>query len=487
MKRSKHTLSHYRMATTDMGKLVPIGCVPVLPGDTVQHHTSALVRVSPLNTPVMHPVNVRIHHFFVPNRISWEGWEDFITGGEDGLPLPIPKLTTTDDKKTVLTYLGLPPIAGTDVSALPVRAFNQIFNEYYRDQDLVPERAIDDITVPNCAWEKDYFSTARPWTQKGPEVGIPLAGEAPIKGIGYSSNVGVQTDQTVNETGGNQVTYPAAAKMDILASGFINTQPPPNQDAPLIYADLSQAAAANVNDFRAAFSLQRYQEARARYGSRFTEYLRYLGVTPSDARLQRPEFLGGGTSRLNFSEVLQTTPNVLDGTPGEQGVGDLYGHGIAGLRGNRYRKFFEEHGYIISCMSVRPKALYMNGIQREWLKTTKEDYYQKELTNLGQQEVYQAELYAENDRDIFGFQDRYHEYRSHPSQIGQDFRDTLNAWHLGRELQPDVTLNEAFVNCDPSKRIFQITDDTIDSLWCMINHHIVARRLVPKRSNPRIL
>ncbi|AXL15456.1 major capsid protein [Microviridae sp.] len=485
MKRSKHTLSHYRMATTDMGKLVPVGCIPVLPGDTVQHHTTALVRVSPLNTPVMHPVNVRIHHFYVPNRIVNPEWEDFITGGEDGNPIPLPTMQTTSDKKTVLTYLGLPPIAGVDVCSMPVAAFNKIYNEYYRDQDLATTRDEDDISIPNCAWEKDYFSTARPWSQKGPEVGLPVGDKAPIIGLGASASGSI--------TSGNLPTRETDKPNRSYAQGYISNTQQFNMEAdgvngsPQIYADLADASGANVNDFRTAFSLQRYQEARARYGSRFTEYLRYLGVNPSDARLQRPEFLGGGTSRLNFSEVLQTTPNILDGTPGQQGVGDLFGHGIAGLRGNRYRKFFEEHGYIISCMSVRPKALYMNGIPRDWLKTTKEDYFQKELTNLGQQEVYQAELYAENDRDIFGYQDRYHEYRSHPSQVGQDFRDTLNAWHLGRELQPDVTLNEDFIKCDPSKRIFQITDDTIDSLWCMINHHIVARRLVPKRANPRII
>jgi len=437
----------------------------------------------------MHPVNVRIHHFYVPNRIVNPTWEDFITGGEDGTPVPLPTIETTDDKKSVLTYLGLPPIAGVDVCSMPVKAFNAIYNEYYRDQDLILKRDEDDITIPQCAWEKDYFSTARPWTQKGPDITLPVGDRAEIRGLGV---VGTATPTSgplsVKESG--QSGPPSSSYADYYQDDVLRAQADgPGAGAyPDIYADLASASAPSVNDFRAAFSLQRYQEARARYGSRFTEYLRYLGVTPSDSRLQRPEFLGGGTSRLNFSEVLQTGPSDTTGGPEDPtGIGDLFGHGIAGVRGNRYRKFFEEHGYIISCMSVRPKALYLNGIHRDWLKTTKEDYYQKELTNLGQQEVYQAELYAENERDIFGFQDRYHEYRSHPSQIGQDFRDTLNAWHLGRELQADVTLNEDFINCDPSKRIFQITDEEIDSLWCMINHHIVARRLVPKRANPRIM
>ncbi|AXL15100.1 major capsid protein [Microviridae sp.] len=480
MKRAKHTLSHYRMVTANMGELFPISCVPVLPGDTMQGNTSALVRVSPLNTPVMHPVKVRLHTFFVPNRVVWPetevggGWESFITGGADGTATPtIPTSNTNTTKKTVATYLGLPPIGGVAYNQLPLRAVNAIYNDYYRDQDLCPERVFNDNTVPKIAWEKDYFSSARPFSQKGPDVTVPLGTRAPVA-----------SDQTA----GNPLAIYStdSADYEAMPSDGVTLQMggAGGTEANSMYADLTNATAANVNDWRAAFSIQRYQEARARYGSRFTEYLRYLGITPSDARLQRPEFISGGTTRLNFSEVLQTSPNS---EADADGVGDLYGHGIAGARTNKWRRFFEEHGYVITMMSIRPKALYLNGVQRDFLKTTKEDYYQKELVNLGQQEVYQAELYAENERDVFGYQDRYHEYRSHPSQISQDFRDTLNAWHLGRDLQANVTLNQSFVECNPSKRIFQVDDGSVDSLWIMANNHLVARRLVPKRANPRIL
>ncbi len=482
MKRSKHTLSHYRMVTGNMGQLMPIGCVPVLPGDTFQHSTSALVRVSPLNTPVMHPVSVRIHHFFCPNRIVFPEWEEFITGGEDGMDTTqIPTHTTLADKKQTLAYLGVPPIAGVDVNAIPLRAVNEIFNEYYRDMDLVAKRSqSSNGAAMRCAWEKDYFSTARPWTQKGPEVTLPVGSSAPI-----FANAGLSSGNEVKV--GNPDTPGDVWDFNSGTPTKLQVGDPDAGGVPNLYADLSSSTAININDFRTAFSLQRYQEARARYGSRFTEYLRYLGVTPSDARLQRPEFLGGGTTRLNFSEVLQTAPTDSSGTGESTGIGDLWGHGIAGAKTNTYRKFFEEHGYVITMLSVRPKAIYQNGIPREFLKTTKEDFYQKELVNLGQQEVYEAELYAENTRDVFGFQDRYHEYRSHPSNVSQDFRDTLNAWHLARELTPGVSLNEAFIECDPSRRIFQVTDPTVDTLWIMANHHIVARRLVPKRANPRII
>lgn len=494
-KRSKHTLSHYRLCTAKMGELYPVSCVPVLPGDTVQHHTSALVRAAPLNTPVMHPVQCRIHHFFVPSRIVWPvtedgvGWENFITGGKDGnneVRVPTYNFNAAIDgeKKGVLQYLGVPPTSsGVLVNALPLRATNLIFNEYYRDQDLVTERELEDNSMMRCAWEKDYFTTARPWTQKGDDVTIPINGAVIGDGGVSPSWEDITTSDDLGptfsdfSTGGDEfglhVKQPGGPGEEQV--GFLG-------GAPIGASVLG--AAASVNDFREAFAIQRYQEARARYGSRFTEYLRYLGITPSDARLQRPEYLGGGTSRLNFSEVLQTTPSS---EPDTAGVGDLYGHGIAGARTNRYRKFFEEHGYIITMMSVRPKSIYVNGIPREWLKRFKEDYYQKELVHLGQQDISRREVYYQADVTTdFGYQDRYDEYRTQWSQISQDFRDLLSSWHLGRIIDDaGATLNAEFIECDPSDRIFQV--QTGDNLWCMINHHMVARRLVPKRARPKIL
>lgn len=469
------------MVTAKMGELFPVGCVPVLPGDTFQHSTSALVRMAPLNTPVMHPVQVRLHHFFVPNRITWPesengGWEQFITGGPDGNNSASPPTVNTDNnKKSMLSFLGLPPTELTQapVNALALRAANMTINEYYRDQDIIAERALNDNTLANIAWEKDYFSTARPWAQKGSAVTLPIGTQAPIRAPTTS---GTDTLGVFDDNAGA-----SRAMLPVTDTSVIPGVAPAAAD---LYADLAAVTQLSINDFRAGFSLQRYQEARARYGSRFTEYLRYCGITPSDARLQRPEFLGGGSTRLNFSEVLQTTPASEAGTAG---VGDLYGHGIAGVRSNAYRKFFEEHGYVISFMSIRPKTLYMNGAHREWLKTTKEDYFQKELANLGQQEILKGELYMDTGSRLqtFGFQDRYDEYRQHWSQVSGDFRDTLSSWHLARILDSNVALNPSFIDCQPKQDIFQVT--TGDNCWIMVNHKIVARRMVPKRANPRII
>lgn len=444
-----------------------------------------MVRCAPLNTPVMHPVQIRLHHFYVPNRIVWDGWEDFITGGPEGddpeaMPLVDPPIRDND----VQTYLGVPYIEGNtnQVSALALRGFNKIFNEYYADQDLFAGRGEEQQDLPRIAWGKDYFTTARPWTQKGPDVTIPIAEEIPIRTnlqqptfneIGSGDNLGgLILDNSSGDDRGLDVEN--------------STGGPPSQvrfgaETGLV-ADGTLAQGVNVNAFREAFAIQRYQEARARYGSRFTEYLRYLGIRPSDARLQRPEYLGGGSQRLQFSEVLQTTPSD---DPEQAGVGDLYGHGIAGVRTPSFRKFFEEHGYVYTLCSVRPSSMYLDGIPREFLKRTKEDFYQRELVHLGQQEVDAREVNFGDDEGVFGYQDRYDEYRTQWSQVGQDFKSTLSSWHLGRDIPPGQALNADFIRCNPSDRIFQVQSG--DNLWVMANHKVVARRLLPKRAKPRIL
>lgn len=485
MKRSKHSLSHYRLATFDMGELVPVGLTEVLPGDTIQQQTSALIRVSPLQFPVMHPVVVRLHHWFCPNRLLWSGWEDFITGGSDGEGGSSGTYPTLDSGGSgfaaggLLDYLGVPPgVANLDVCALPVRAYNMIFNEFYRDQDLVTAVSTDSTALQKIAWEKDYFTSARPWTQKGPEVTLPLGTSAPVipdttGGTTVPIKVGASTY-------GVQVTSGALS----MTTGGLTGQWNWPSDTNLI-ADLSSATAVGVNELREALALQRYKEARARYGSRYTEYLRYLGIRSSDARLQRPEYLGGGKQTIAFSEVLQTG---LDST--DAGVGTMAGHGIAALRSRRYRRFFEEHGWVLSLMSVRPRTMYAEHLPRHWSRTTKEDYHQRELERIGQQEIFRREVYAEADNAgtggdaVFGYQDRYDEYRRMESTIHGDFRSTLADWHMGRILGSAPTLNSTFVTCTPTKRIHQ--EQTADVLWVMVNNNIQARRMVGNGGESRI-
>ena len=500
MIRSKMSLSNYKLLTCNMGQLVPIGLQEVLPGDTIQQATSCLVRVSPLLSPVMHPVHMRIHHWFVPHRLVWSDWENFITGGPDGMNASVfPTMDAGGSGWAVGSlhdYLGLTPgVANMTESALPCRGYQLIFREWYRDQDLVTAPTIDltdgadtttTRTLQNIAWEKDYFTSARPWTQKGPEVTVPIGTEAPVTGIG-KINQTFASNADVYETGGSGTTHynsyasidPASANQQWAVEGDPN-----NTGYPNIRADLSNATSATINELRLAFALQRYEEARARYGSRYTEYLRYLGVQSSDARLQRPEYLGGGKQTIQFSEVLQT--GVTTDGDDTEGVGNLKGHGIGAMRSNRYRRFFEEHGYIFTLISVRPRTIYAQATPRTFTRRTKEDFWQRELQHIGQQEVLNKEVYAAHTtpNGVFGYIDRYDEYRRTESSIAGEFRSTLNYWHMARTFSSSPALNSSFVTADPTNRIYAST--ATNQLYIMANHSIQARRMVAKTGHSYI-
>lgn len=488
MKRSKFSLSHSKLLTMDMGQLIPIGLVEVLPGDSFQQATSALVRASPLLAPVMHPVDVRIHHWYVPHRLVWTDWENFITGGPDGLNASVPPTIalTTPAISSLPDYLGVPTGSNITVGALPFRGYAAIWNEWYRDQDLQTKLTIDltdgadtttNIALQNCGWEKDYFTSARPWEQKGPAITLPLGTRAPVSGIGHATSATYgdagSTYKDASTTAAGAV-YPHAVASNTAIIQVRGTAAGA-AGVPDVYADLSQATSASVNLLREAFALQRFEEARARYGSRYTEYLRYLGVRSSDARLQRPEYLGGGRDTIQFSEVLQTGVTTSGNAAG---VGTLRGHGIAALRSNRYRRFFEEHGYIHSFMSVRPKTMYIQGLPRHWSRTVKEDYWQVELQHIGQQEVLNKEVYAPHatPNGVFGYQDRYDEYRRNESWVSGEFRTTLDEWHFARAFGSDPALNASFVKCVPSEEPF--ASPSTNTLWVQVKHSIQARRLV---------
>lgn len=501
MKRSKFSLSNYKLLTCDMGELVPINCLEVLPGDTIQQATSLLCRVSPLIAPVMHPVHVRIHHWYVPNRLLWTDWENFITGGPDGLNNSVFPTITTGAGFAIGSlgdYLGVPHgVAARNVSALPFRAYAKIWNENYRDQDLQTPLALSlasgpDVTTNQVlqkgAWEKDFFTTSRPWEQKGTAVSLPLGTGAPVRTTaadqvsgsqqalrvrnavtGLFTNVNLNSDVATGTVGGN-----------VAGAAQTATVYPSN-----LQADLSLATAASINDLREAFALQRYKENRARYGSRYTEYLAAVfNVRSSDARLQRPEYLGGGRQVIQFSEVLQTAPTTSGATPG---VGNLSGHGIGAVRSNRYRKFFEEHGLIISLLQVQPKTMYMNGLPRFWSRTIKEDFFQRELQHVGQMEVRNKEVYLAHATPdgVFGYQDRYDEYRRSTSSISGEFRTTLDYWHMARNFGSAPALNASFVSSDPTKRNLQAP--SADGLWIMANHSIQARRVVSSNATPSVI
>jgi len=490
MKRSKFNLSNTQLLTADMGNLVPCGLVEVLPGDTFQHSTSMLIRAMPLATPPMHRVRIKLYHVYVPHRIVWPEFENFITGGPDGMDATVfPNITLgTVAEKSLADYLGVPVGFAGEVSALPFRAYAKIFNELFRDQDLVSELAIStasgadattNTSLVNCAWQKDYFTLARPWEQKGPTITLPLGTTAPVVTLNETAQSGANPAlfMKIASSGADPTSGKA---LGISSSAVIGSATDVSSGDGAFYpanlfADLSTASAVDINAVREAFALQRYQEARAQYGSRFTEYLAYLGVRSSDARLQRPEYLGGGSQNLSFSEVLQTASTAA----AEDGVGQLYGHGIGAMRSNRYRKFFEEHGYVLSLLHVLPETMYPQGLYRTWNRRVKEDFWQRELQHIGQQAILMKELYAlgAGPDTTFGYIDRYDEYRRQESRVHGEFLTSLNDWHFARLLSAQPTLNGSFVTADPTKRPFQAQGEN-NTLLIQARHRIGARRLV---------
>lgn len=503
MKRSKFNLSHTQLHSTVMGRLIPIGLLEVLPGDTIQHAAQCLIRAAPLQTPPLHPVRIDVRHFFVPNRLVWDEWEDFITGGpqNDNASVPpfineVPTIGSTAD------HFGITPDIGPEIaySALPFRAMALIWNEFYRDQDLQAEAPFvktsgeDNTTFQGnywANWEKDYFTTARPFEQKGPDITLPLGLSAPVTVTATQGGAASAPGTRFNLVRGEADTG-GQASVDLL-TGTLTTGTPLSIISQGT-ADLSTATAATVNQLRLALSLQRMAEARARFGSRYTEYLRYLGVRSSDARLQRPEYLGGGRSNLQFSEVLSTS--IAQDAAGETSEipGNFGGHGIGSNTSNRYRRFIEEHGFIISLMSVVPQTMYPNALHKHWWRQTRNEYFQKELQHIGQQQVLNWEVNGAHTvpKQLFGYQDRYDEYRRSESGVHGRFRPGhyLADWHFARNLPNNVALNDAFIRSNPSTAPFQlqtVDGEAADNLYIAVRHQIIARRMLARKGSSFIM
>lgn len=473
--RSFFNLSHSHKLSCDMGQLVPLACVETLPGDSFNGQASLLARIAPLANPVMHDVDVSVHHWYVPNRILWSGWEDFITGADDVTPKPTVTLAGDLD---LADHMGMYPQAGLEFDALPVRAYNRIYNEFYRDSQLQTERGEDDLTLARVCWDKDYFTIARPQPQQGDAVELGFsAGKAPVTGIGKENTTFGQSNKVAYETGASgSTTYVGATYMGDGGAAAQNRvlleEDPDNAGYPGIYADLTNMEGGiNLDDLRRALAYQRIAEAKAMYGDRYPDFLKWLGVNPSDGRLSRPEYLGGGKQRVNFSEVI-TTAEGSTTVPG-----DLYGHGIAGLRSRRYRKMFEEHGWFLSLLSVRPRASYMQAFPRKFARETALDYWQRELEVLPWQTVSERELYAPgSDTTVFGHVPKYDEYRHEMNFVSGSFRTTEKDWHMGRDITSAPTLNSSFVTCTPPDRIY--SDTSMPELLIDGFNQIKAKRLV---------
>lgn len=637
MKKSKFKLSHIHSATLDAGYLVPFLLQPTLPNDSFRIGLSTFLRAQPMLAPLMHEVYLNTQYWYVPYRLLWDKWEDFITGGSNLDTTPVfPTVTsTTDDAKvgSLWDYFGFPLETGVEVSAMPFRALAEIWNTRYRDEDLQSEIPISYISGNDTTTSrkllspciaKDYFSISRPYTQRGADIFVPVtSGESsrqiyhrhslnvfyvvlgrsatyfdryfsnavitryrkvgsnpasPEELISYADNkelfsriitlaLGSANRTYLSQNLVAQVSAPSSAQLE---SYFDKTSPGITNDffyTPTIssttvegiragelvmlfesssqtlytikgfnslvtitivsdetvptagvnvtpfaevkqlpfdngtnlygtingsvakalkytwYVTLNSTGAVSIRDLRESSALQRYAERSLKYGNRYEEFIqREFGISPRDSRIQRPEYIGGGRGLLNISEVLQTAEST------DTGVGTMRGHGIGSISQRRIKFRSPEHGLIIGLLSIRPKTVYTQGIDREFLKRSRLDFFTPELANIGMQEVLTQEIYANNSNkgSIFGYSDRYQEYRYHKPLVTGEFRGNLNFWNMALEFANQPELNGEFVDmatyAENWKRPFQIQDNSAHAFVCMLKNHIRAYRPIPKRA-----
>lgn len=512
-------LTHERKFSCDFGSLIPTYIQDVIPGDNFRVNQEMLVRLQPLIAPVMHRCDVTTHFFFVPNRLVWSGWEDFITGGRLGTDTSVPpqfniRLSNSLDAGALVAgalpdFMGVPTVTGQaagvfQVSELPFRAYQLIYNEYYRDQNLMAPLDLDKeiggsrnltsdivnnlLTLRNRCWERDYFTSALPWTQRGDEVTIPLGTSAPVSATDPGTGMLLKT------TGG---AVPANSILRTQnGTGQLENQTPQQlviADGQL-EADLTNATAATINDLRTAFQVQKFKERSARAGNRYIEsILAHFGVISPDARLQRPEYLGGGKSPITISEVLQTSgttdPDATDPLYNSP-QGNMSGHGISVGNTHAFSKRFTEHGYIIGITSIKERTAYFQGLPRHLTRTNMYEYYWPEFANLGEQEVLNRELFLDpedsgtTNNGTFGYQSRYAEYRYVPSSVHGDFRTSLLHWHMGRKFDTTPELNMDFVTVDreTSDRTFAVQD--VNHCLVQLVNNVRAIRPIPRMAEP---
>lgn len=487
-KKSKFDLSHEVKMTLDFGKLYPILTHDVMPGDSFKVNTEMLIRLQPLLSPVMHRINATIHYFYVPNRILWNEWEDFITGGKDGTSAPLaPYYDITQERatyfsgKSVLNYMGLPPIQQAVTTPIRINlfalaAYQKIWDDYYRDSTLqneifVPLTSGDNASTIGPAellyrnLERDYFTSAMPWAQRGPEVILP-------SDITYKA---ASTGTTLGNPSQGAATFSTGVLQD--ASGGVQLEN-------------IESLGITIRDLRQSNRLQEWLEKNAVAGGRYVEQiLAHFGIHTGDARIQRAEYLGGGKQPIVFSEVLQTSGSPAETGYTETPLGEMAGHGISAGNNAGFNHTFKEHGYIIGLLSVMPVNTYQQGIQRHLTRFDKLEFPWPEFAQIGEQEIKNKEIYLQGetiDEATFGYQSRYSEMKYIPGRVCGDFTNSLDYWHLGRKFSTLPSLNSSFIEAKIDKRIFAVEDPQEDSLLCNIYHNISAIRPLPYFGTPTL-